>query len=158
MTGPGGPLRAPRRRPARSGRSCLPAGLLNGRQAQRRLYRNNDVVCVMMGKRVHVPFVVLACLLTVTPALAHESWIARGGFRGPKNGEWCCGANDCFVVSSQSVKVNGVGYELAQTRETVPYEETIPSADSANIGRQRWGSSPRKARFPWSGPAHSRRR
>ena len=73
----------------------------------------------MMGKRFHVPFVVLACLLTVTPALAHDSWISRGGFRGPKNGEWCCGANDCFVVSSQSVRVNGTGYELSQTKETV---------------------------------------
>ena len=101
----------------------------HGRQAQRHLYRNNDVVCVMMGKCVHVPFVVLACLLTVTPALAHDSWISRGGFRGPKNGEWCCGASDCFVVSSQSVRVNGVGYELAPTQETVPYEESIPSAD-----------------------------
>jgi hypothetical protein len=92
------------------------------------LIENNDVVCVMMGKRLHVLFVVFACLLTVTPALAHESWISRGGFRGPKNGEWCCGANDCFVVSSQSVRVNGVGYELP-TKETVPYEEAIPSID-----------------------------
>jgi hypothetical protein len=83
----------------------------------------------MMGKRLSVPFVVLACLLNVTPAFAHDSWISRGGFRGPKNGEWCCGANDCFVVSAMSVKVNGVGYELSQTKETVPYEEAIPSAD-----------------------------
>jgi hypothetical protein len=100
-----------------------------GRQAQRCLNRNNDVVCDMMGKRVHVPFVALACLLTLTPVLAHDNWISRGGFRGPKNGEWCCGANDCFVVSAQSVRVNGAGYELAQTKETVPYEETIPSID-----------------------------
>jgi hypothetical protein len=83
----------------------------------------------MIGKRLHVPFAVLASLLIVTPALAHDSWISRGGFRGPKNGEWCCGASDCFVVSSTTVKVSSGGYVLLGTKETVPYEETIPSAD-----------------------------
>jgi hypothetical protein len=83
----------------------------------------------MIRKRLHVPFALFACLLTVAPAFAHESWIARGGFRGPKNGEWCCGANDCFIVSATSIKVNAAGYVLLQTKETVPYEETIPSAD-----------------------------
>jgi hypothetical protein len=83
----------------------------------------------MINKRVRMPFVILVALLSVTPAFAHDSWISRGGFRGPKNGEWCCGANDCFVVTAQSVRVNGTGYVLSQTKETVPYEETIPSID-----------------------------
>lgn len=83
----------------------------------------------MIARCLRVPFVALACLLTVTPALAHDSWIARGKFRGPKNGEWCCGAHDCFVVAASTVRVNGTGYELSQTKETVPYEEVIPSAD-----------------------------
>ena len=83
----------------------------------------------MIGKRLHVPFALLACLLTLTPALAHDNWISRGGFRGPINGEWCCGANDCFIVSATSVKISSTGYVLLQTRETVPYAETIPSVD-----------------------------
>jgi hypothetical protein len=83
----------------------------------------------MIGKRVHAPFVLLACLLTTAPAFAHDSWISRGGFRGPKNGEWCCGTNDCSIVSGTSVKVSGTGYVLLPNKETVPYEETIPSAD-----------------------------
>ena len=83
----------------------------------------------MIGMRLRVPFVLLACLLTAPPAFAHDSWISKGGFRGPKNGEWCCGTNDCFIVSATSVKVSSTGYVLLQTKETVPYEETIPSAD-----------------------------
>jgi len=83
----------------------------------------------MFGKRVLAPFVTLACVLIVSPVFAHDNWISRGGFRGPKNGEWCCGANDCFVVAAQSVKPNGVGYELSDRKEVVPYEEALPSTD-----------------------------
>jgi hypothetical protein len=83
----------------------------------------------MIGLRLRVPFVLIACLLIAPPAFAHDSWISKGGFRGPKNGEWCCGVNDCFIVSATSVKVSTTGYVLLQTKETVPYEETIPSAD-----------------------------
>ena len=72
---------------------------------------------------------IFTVILTPTTAQAHDNWISNGGFRGPKNGEWCCGTNDCFVVTPQSVRVSGSGYELSPTRETVPYEETIPSAD-----------------------------
>lgn len=83
----------------------------------------------MIGKRLHVPIAILASILTAVPAVAHDSWISKGGFRGPKNGEWCCGANDCFVVSATSIKVDSLGYVIQSTRETVPYEETIPSID-----------------------------
>jgi hypothetical protein len=62
-------------------------------------------------------------------AYAHDSWISRGGFRGPQNGEWCCGASDCFVVPSSSVKPSNDGFELDVTKETVPYKEALPSVD-----------------------------
>jgi hypothetical protein len=61
--------------------------------------------------------------------LAHDSWISRGGFRGPMNGEWCCGASDCFVVPATAVKTSGGGFELAPTQEVVPYKEALPSVD-----------------------------
>lgn len=70
-------------------------------------------------------------------AYAHESWISRGQFRGPQNGEWCCGASDCFVVPSSSVKPSNDGFVLStpdgqqapESGETVPYKEALPSAD-----------------------------
>jgi hypothetical protein len=38
------------------------------------------------------------------PALAHDSWINRGGYRNPA-GEWCCGDNDC--QSTDQIAVTG---------------------------------------------------
>ncbi len=72
----------------------------------------------------------LVCAQWLTsPALTHDSWISRGGYKGPLNGEWCCGHDDCVVVPAQSVKTNGVGYELAPTTEIIPYAEVLPSID-----------------------------
>ena len=62
-------------------------------------------------------------------ASAHDSWISRGGFRGPLNGEWCCGAKDCFIVPSLFVKPNGVGFEISAPKEVIPYSEVLPSPD-----------------------------
>jgi hypothetical protein len=71
----------------------------------------------------------LFSLLIGPPAAAHDSWIAKGGYRGPANGEWCCGQNDCFVVPGSQVKPNGVGYELRSHSEMVPYTEVLRSED-----------------------------
>lgn len=71
----------------------------------------------------------VALSLFSTPLLAHDNWISRGGFRGPVNGEWCCGANDCFVVPASSVKVGGLGFEISPHQEIVPYKEALPSVD-----------------------------
>jgi hypothetical protein len=71
----------------------------------------------------------LSAILLSTPLLAHDSWISRGQFRGPQNGEWCCGASDCFVVPASSVKPGNNGFELSATAEMVPYKEALPSAD-----------------------------
>ena len=62
-------------------------------------------------------------------AIAHESWISKGGYRGPSNNEWCCGAEDCFIVPKAQVKPNGIGYVLTGLKETVPYSEALPSED-----------------------------
>ena len=54
------------------------------------------------------------------PALAHDTWISRGAGKNPA-GEWCCGAEDCGVVSPNAVKAgNG----------EVPESLAIPSAAS----------------------------
>lgn len=71
----------------------------------------------------------LCALAPVPPAAAHDSWIAKGQFRGPLNGEWCCGDHDCVVIPAQSVKPNGIGYDVASHAETVPYKEVLPSMD-----------------------------
>ena len=71
----------------------------------------------------------IAVLITASSAHAHDSWISRGGFRGPQNGEWCCGASDCTVVDAQSIKTGEAGFVLNPTNEVVPYMEALPSVD-----------------------------
>ena len=49
----------------------------------------------------------LCCLFSFCPvcgsaAFAHDIWINRGGLKNPA-GEWCCGAEDCGVVSPKAV-------------------------------------------------------
>ena len=86
----------------------------------------------MIGQTSRMLFATLATLsLTsfTSVTYAHESWISRGGFRGPANGEWCCGASDCAVVPASAVKVGGEGFELTPMKETVPYKEALPSVD-----------------------------
>jgi hypothetical protein len=84
----------------------------------------------MIGRTCRTLFAAMAVLSISSIANAHDSWISRGGFRGPQNGEWCCGASDCSVVPSQSVKVSTGGYELQSTaKEVIPYKEVLPSAD-----------------------------
>ena len=72
---------------------------------------------------------VASLLLPAAGALAHDSWISRGGHRNGA-GEWCCGEGDCFVVPNQSVGITGQGYQLYGT-ETVPFGEAQPSPDGA---------------------------
>lgn len=74
-------------------------------------------------------FAALAIFSFNSHAFAHDNWISRGGFRGPQNGEWCCGSVDCFVVPASAVKVGGDGFEVGTTKETVPYKEALPSVD-----------------------------
>jgi hypothetical protein len=73
---------------------------------------------------VLVPVVSIASL-----ALAHDSWISRGGHRNGA-GEWCCGEGDCFVVPGSNVNITAQGYRLFNA-ETVPFGEAQPSPDGA---------------------------
>lgn len=68
-------------------------------------------------------------LLAGSLALAHDSWISRGGLKNAA-GEWCCGDGDCFVVPRESVSMSGGGYQLFGV-ETVPFTEAQPSPDGA---------------------------
>lgn len=75
-------------------------------------------------------------------AMAHDSWISRGGHRNPA-GEWCCGAGDCALMDPKSVTVTSRGYALSgwgtidETgrrefyHEGIPETEAMPSPDGA---------------------------
>ena len=91
-------------------------------------------------------FIVLA-----TTSFAHDHWIAAGGFRAPVGNEWCCGEHDCFAVPAEMVKPNGVGYELRQPSEIVPYREVLPSQDGQYWRCQRPDGSRRCFFAPPSG-------
>jgi hypothetical protein len=108
---------------------------------------------------------VLALGLTLagTAAFAHDLWISRGGFKNPA-GEWCCGAEDCGMVSPNAVKATGAGYSVIGTvtygeavtgntgdgptytdsvDEVVPYTQALPSPDGAYWRCKRPDGSPR---------------
>jgi hypothetical protein len=84
-------------------------------------------------------------------ALAHDIWINRGGYRNPA-GEWCCGAEDCGVVSPKAVHTVAGGYSVVgtvtygeavtgnvndgptvtqQVNENIPYSQALPSPDGS---------------------------
>lgn len=81
---------------------------------------------------------VAALLASCVPALAHDSWISRGGLRNAA-GEWCCGAGDCFELSAEQVRTGRGGYVIGGKSvvagkdkiftEIVPYSESQPSPD-----------------------------
>lgn len=102
-------------------------------------------------------------LLSSSAALAHDLWISRGGLKNPA-GEWCCGAEDCGLVSPNAVKATQGGYSIAGVvtygqaitgnshdgptqRETVievvPYSQSLPSPDGAFWRCKRPDGSPR---------------
>ena len=109
--------------------------------------------------------------LCATAVFAHELWISRHSYRNPA-GEWCCGAEDCGVVSANAVKAGKGGYSLrgpvtygmgvtgnaadGPTRqedinEIVPYSQTLPSVDGAYWRYKRPDGTPRCFFAPPSG-------
>jgi hypothetical protein len=109
--------------------------------------------------------------LCATAVFAHELWISRHSYRNPA-GEWCCGAEDCGVVSANAVKAGKGGYSLrgpvtygmgvtgnaadGPTRqedinEIVPYSQTLPSVDGAYWRCKRPDGTPRCFFAPPSG-------
>lgn len=57
----------------------------------------------------------------VSLAVAHDSWISRGGYRN-----LACGDNDC--ESPNQIAATGKGWIVGGT-EFVPFEEATPSPD-----------------------------
>ncbi|HEX3709882.1 MAG TPA: hypothetical protein VHV56_08335 [Pseudolabrys sp.] len=106
---------------------------------------------------------VLALSLSSSAALAHDIWINRGTYRNPA-GEWCCGAEDCGVVSKDAVKATKGGYSVVgivtygqaitgdvldgptqreRVNELVPYSQSLPSPDGAYWRCKRPDGTPR---------------
>jgi len=78
------------------------------------------------SRKIRLAAVALVSMIAQTSdALAHDSWISRGGYRNPA-GEWCCGDNDC--QSTDQIAVTGKGWVVGGT-EFVPFEEATPSPD-----------------------------
>src|SRR5476649_569669 len=94
---------------------------------------------------------VLVLSLASFAALAHDVWISRGTYKNPA-GEWCCGAEDCGVVSPNAVKAGNGGYSVAgpvtygvgvtgneadgptrqeNVNDSIPYSQSLPSPDGA---------------------------
>ena len=105
----------------------------------------------------------LGFVLLSSTAFAHDIWINKGGFKNPA-GEWCCGAEDCGVVSPQAVHAVKGGYSVVgpvtygeavtgsvqdgdtsydQVNEVIPYSQALPSPDGAYWRCKRPDGTPR---------------
>ena len=109
--------------------------------------------------------------LLSSSALAHDIWINHGAYKNPA-GEWCCGAEDCGVVSKGAVHAMKGGYSVVgavtygeavignpadgptvqqNVNETIPYNQALPSPDGAYWRCKRPDGSPRCFFAPPSG-------
>lgn len=67
-------------------------------------------------------------------ALAHDSWISRGGLKNPA-GEWCCGEGDCGSFDEGAVRPAPGGYlidgflTIEGTRTRMKFQEFVPQAE-----------------------------
>jgi hypothetical protein len=107
--------------------------------------------------------IVLSFSLVSSAAFAHDIWINKGSFKNPA-GEWCCGAEDCGVVSPNAVHASPAGYSLRgavtygvgvtgnaadgpthqePVNEVVPYSQSLPSPDGAYWRCKRPDGTPR---------------
>jgi hypothetical protein len=68
-------------------------------------------------------FVVVSLCLGAGSALAHDSWVSKGGFKNGA-GEWCCGAYDC--KSYEKAASTPIGWMIGA--ELVPFDEAMPVA------------------------------
>ena len=64
-----------------------------------------------MSRNLVRSLLVFVLSLFSVAALAHDVWISRGTYKNPA-GEWCCGAEDCGVVSRDAVTAGTGGYSL----------------------------------------------
>ena len=71
---------------------------------------------------------IIVCLafggFLLAPALAHDSWINKGGFKNGA-GEWCCGDYDCKAYTK--IKSDATGW-ITDEGEHIPFDEAMPIA------------------------------
>lgn len=105
----------------------------------------------------------LCLVLAIMPAaLAHDSWISRGGLRNAA-GEWCCGEGDCALMDKGAVQAKPYGYVIyghgtigegagairtPLIDEIVPVSEAQPSPDGKYWRCQRPDKTRRCFFFP----------
>lgn len=91
--------------------------------------------------RLFAALAALVVLFVPTPTGAHgdADWVQQGGFRNAA-GELCCGERDCFELADGDVKATAAGYYVASTKETIPYNEALPSPDG-KYWRCEWGGT-----------------
>lgn len=68
---------------------------------------------------------VAVVLLTSSFALAHDHWINSMRLTDPVNGDWCCNHIDCTAVPAGGVGEVSGGFQVAETREVIPYTRII---------------------------------
>ena len=95
----------------------------------------------MLGT-LRMPVAIASLLALGSLALAHDTWISRGGLKNAA-GEWCCGIGDCAVMDPNTVGYSPVGYSISGYgtiegtkrrefyHELVPTTEVQPSPDGA---------------------------
>ena len=95
------------------------------------------LICTV--KRLALGSVLVATTLSLASAHGPAEWIQRGGFKNAA-GELCCGERDCFELATDDVSVTAGGYYVRSVRETVPFNEALPSPDG-RYWRCQWGGS-----------------
>jgi hypothetical protein len=89
--------------------------------------------------RLVLAALVAAATLSLASAHGPAEWIQKGGYRNAA-GELCCGERDCFELAAGDVSVTATGYFVHSIRETVPFNEALPSPDG-QYWRCQWGGS-----------------
>ena len=76
--------------------------------------------------------------LSSNVCFAHEFWL-NGRKVDPVTKNFCCGADDCKVLSKDLVRVEQYGYRLLDTDEVVSFTRAQPSPDG-EYWVCRWGA------------------
>ena len=97
------------------------------------------LICSGGVKRLALGGVLVSVMLSLASAHGPAEWIQRGGYKNAA-GELCCGERDCFELATDDVSVTASGYYVRSVRETVPFNEALPSPDG-RYWRCQWGGS-----------------
>src|SRR3982074_1916123 len=92
---------------------------------------DNNGVAPSKGRPMRLFFAALAAtLIYCSDARGHgdAEWIQCGGHRNAP-GKLRFGAPDCFELEDDDVAVTEAGYFVKNLRETIPFNEALPSPD-----------------------------